>query len=40
MPSCLVRALIVFIISILWIVSGSPSAFALEVQEHQLANGM
>jgi len=48
MPSCLLRSLIAFIIPILgpilgpvlWIGSGSSSAFALEVQEHPLANGM
>ena len=40
MSSCLVRSLAVFLFTIFWILSGSPSAFALEVQEHQLANGM
>jgi zinc protease len=39
MQSGLVRSLTIFIMSILWLLSGSPSAFA-NVQEHQLANGM
>ncbi|MBI5775809.1 MAG: insulinase family protein [Nitrospirae bacterium] len=39
MQSGLVRSLTIFIIPILWLLSGSPSAYA-NVQEHQLANGM
>ncbi len=39
MQSGLVRSLTTFLIPILWLLSGSPSAFA-NVQEHQLANGM
>ncbi len=39
MQSGLVRSLTIFIMSILWLLSGSPSAFA-NVQEYQLANGM
>jgi zinc protease len=40
MPSGLLRPLIVLILPILSLLNGGPSAFALEVQEHRLANGM
>jgi zinc protease len=34
------RSPIFLILTIFWFLSGGPSAFALEVQEHRLANGM
>ncbi|MGH7261249.1 MAG: M16 family metallopeptidase, partial [Nitrospiraceae bacterium] len=40
MRSCRVRLLIVLILPILWLLSSSPSAASLDVQEHRLANGM
>ncbi len=40
MPFCRVRLLILFILPILWLLSSTPAAASLEVQEHRLANGM
>ncbi len=40
MRSGRMRVPIFLILPILWLLSGGPSAFALEVQEHRLANGM
>ena len=35
-----IRFLATLLVTIVWLLGGSPSAFALEVQEHRLANGM
>ena len=40
MRSGRMRSPIFLILTIFWFLSGGPSAFALEVQEHRLANGM